>query len=57
MAVGEYKIAPSEFYKMTPVEFWWLLEGEQEEYGLHNPGITSEEVKELMRKYPDGNNP
>jgi len=47
VAVGVWKIAPSEFWAMTPDEWWWLWEVDRETKG--HP-LTAKDIKDELRE-------
>lgn len=47
MAVGHWKLAPSEFWGMTLEEFWWMQEDQAAQVRAQTGAMSREELDDL----------
>lgn len=51
VAVGVWRIPPSEFWNMTPMEWWWLHDLQQERMGPRPR--TKQEIERELQELED----
>lgn len=47
MAVGQWGIQPSEFWDMSPQEWWWIFDARRTDKPVAGCNLTEDELAEL----------